>query len=482
MQDIVTYGINISSTGWLENELRHVDFKDKRLINRLIKTSNLLDSKASGTINQSCRSWKDAKGAYRLFSNDKFDIDEVYSSHHVETQNRIQGKNLVFAIQDTTYLDYDTHIKTKGLGSISKAYTKHKQGLIMHSTIIVTPGGLPLGLTSQQCWARIAREEDQKEKARRKYITHIKDKESYKWINAFEETIANIPENTRVITVGDREADIFDLLWKIEESAAEFVIRNRQDRKFICPENGKTKIQTKISKLQSKKEIRLKIPGNGLHKARKANVEIKYTYGHIPIRSVSLYGPENTDHKISDKLAVYVVSAKEINAPVGVEAIDWTILTNIPVSSFEDAVERITWYKLRWKIEEYFRVLKSGCKIEASRLSAETKLQKLIAIKSLIAFKILYLSKIASTCPEESCDSILTTQEWKTLYMRVHRTNNTPGKPPNIKEAIILLGKLGGFMARKSDGLPGAMSLWRGYEILQESVMMLSIVSGKICG
>ena len=482
MKDRVTYGANISSTGWLENELRHVDFKDKRLINRLIKTSNLLDSKASGTINQSCRSWKDAKGAYRLFSNDKFDIDEVYSSHHAETQNRIQGKDLVFAIQDTTYLDYDTHIKTKELGSISKAYTKHKQGLIMHSTIIVTQEGLPLGLTSQQCWARIAREEEQKEKARRKYITHIKDKESYKWITAFEETIANIPENTRVITVGDREADIFDFLWKIEESGAEFVIRNRQDRKFICPENGKTKIQTKISELQPKKEIRLEIPGNGLHKARQANVEIKYTYGQIPIRFVSLYGPENTDHKISDKLAVYVVSAKEINAPVGVEAIDWTILTNIPVSSFEDAVERINWYKLRWKIEEYFRVLKSGCKIEASRLSAGTKLQKLIAIKSLIAFKILYLSKIASTFPEESCDSILTAQEWKTLYMRVHRTNNTPGKPPNIKEAIIWLGKLGGFMARKSDRLPGPMSLWRGYEILQESVMMLSIVSGKICG
>ena len=113
MKDIVTYGSNISSTGWLENELRHVDFKDKRLINRLIKTSNLLDSKASGTINQSCRSWKDAKGAYRLFSNDKFDIDEVYSSHYVETQNRIQGKNLVFAIQDTTYLDMTLILKQK---------------------------------------------------------------------------------------------------------------------------------------------------------------------------------------------------------------------------------------------------------------------------------------------------------------------------------------------------------------------------------
>lgn len=482
MKKTATYGANISGAGWLENELKHVDFKDKRLVNRLIKTSNFLDSKASGTINQSCRSWKDAKGAYRLFSNDKFDIDEVYSSHHAETQNRIASKDLVFAIQDTTHLDYDSHIKTKELGSISKAYTKHKRGLIMHSTLIVTPEGLPLGLTSQQCWARIAREEDQKEKARRRYLAHIKDKESYKWITALRETLGNVPQNTKVITIGDREADIFDFLWEIEASGTGFVIRNRQDRKFICPETGKTKIQTKISKLQSKKEIKLDIPGNGNHKARQANVEVKYTYGQIPIRAVTLYGPENTDHKISDKLAVYVVSAKEINAPIGVEVINWTLLTNVPVSNFEEAIERINWYKLRWKIEEYFRVLKSGCKIEASRLSAGTKLQKLIAIKSLIAFKILYLSKIALSFPEESCDTILTPEEWTILYMRVHQTNSIPDKPPNVKEAIIWLGKLGGFMARKSDKLPGPMTLWRGYEILQESVMMLSIFSGKFCG
>ena len=79
-----------------------------------------MDSKASGTINQSCRSWKDAKGAYRLFSNEKFNIDEVYSSHHKETRNRIKDKDMVFAIQDTTYLDYDSHIKTKELGSIPR--------------------------------------------------------------------------------------------------------------------------------------------------------------------------------------------------------------------------------------------------------------------------------------------------------------------------------------------------------------------------
>ena len=115
-------------------------------------------------------------------------------------------------------------------------------------------------------------------------------------------------------------------------------------------------------------------------------------------------------------------------------------------------------------------------------MSSGTRLKKLIAIKSLIAFKILYLSKIALSSPEESCDTIFTNEEWTALYMLTHQTNNIPEKPPNIKEAIIWLGKLGGFMARKSDQPPGTMSLWRGYEVLQESVPMLLIVRGETCG
>ncbi len=151
---------------WLEKELRHVDCGDKRLIKRLFTTSILIEGKASGSINQSCKTWKEAKGAYRLFGNSKLDAKEIYSSHYKETRERIKGEGFVFAVQDTTYLDFDTHIKIQGLGSISKAYTKHKKGLILHSTLILSQEGLPLGLTSQQCWARIARDEGAEEKAR----------------------------------------------------------------------------------------------------------------------------------------------------------------------------------------------------------------------------------------------------------------------------------------------------------------------------
>ncbi len=467
---------------WIEKELRHVDFGDKRLIKRLFTPRILIEGKASGSINQSCKTWKEAKGAYRLFSNSKLDVKEIYSSHYKETRKRIKGERLVFALQDTTYLDFNTPIKTQGLGSISKAYTKHKKGLILHSTLILSQEGLPLGLTSQQCWARVERNEGAEEKARRHYHTAIHSKESYKWVTALKETMRIVPEDTKVITLGDRECDLFEFLWEAQNLETLFVVRNRQDRRFICPEVGKTKLQTRLNQLCSYQEIIIEVPKRNHQKTRLATLEVKYMVGLIPIRAPSLYGLEKEGHKIRDKVKVYVVRAQEINSPKGVEIIDWTLLTNIPVTNFEEAIERVNWYKLRWKIEEYFKILKSGCKIEDSRLSTKERLERLIALKSLIAFKILYLSKVVHAHPEEPCFKILTSQEWETLYRREHRTMALPEKPPTIKQVVIWLGKLGGFLNRKNDKFPGTMTLWRGYENLKQSMEMVDIFNTQTCG
>ena len=467
------------SEDWIEKELQHVKLGDKRLNKRFLKTSKLIEAKASGSINQSCRSWKEVKGAYRLLNHEKLKESDIYSSHQQETCNRIKGHSLSLCVQDTSYLDYDTHTKTQGLGSISKAYTKHKQGLLLHSTLALSEEGLPLGLTSQQCWSRPEREEEAKQKSRRKYVSDIKDKESYKWIKALKDTRNLVPEETRIVTIGDREADIFELLWTAETLKTLFLVRNRQNRKFIQPDGCKTNIRNHLQSILNKKEVLISIPQKKNHRARTASVEIKFSSGLIPIRSASIYGSKKSQHKISDKLAVYIVSAQEINPPADTEAINWILITNIAIYNFEDALERIRWYQLRWRIEEYFRILKSGCNIERSRLSTKEKLQKLIALKSVIAYKILLLSKLALTAPETDCTQVLSQEEWQTLYIREHQTTQVPQKPPNIKQALIWLGKLGGFLNRKNDRLPGAMTLWRGYEELQQSIMMLRIFSGN---
>lgn len=454
---------------WLENELRHADLGDERLNKRLIKTSLLMEKKAAGSINQSCKKSKESKGAYRLAANEKFDVDEVLSSHQKETAQRVKGHKRVFCIQDTTYLDYDSHKKTKGLGSIGKAHSKHSMGLINHSAMLVSQKGLPLGLSSQEYWARPVREATLKEQEKRKYHTPAKKKESYKWTKALENTKNMLPEGTKIISVCDREADVFSFLSAHASMGASYVVRNRSTRNFISSEGEETNLETYLKNSPPKKKMVLKIPKKKQQKARKAKVELKYITGHIAA------GPRAKRQNLDDKLAVHIVSVQEVNPPKGVEEIDWVLITNVPVNNIKDAMERIEWYKMRWKIEEYFKVLKSGCNIEALRLSTGERLERIIAIKSILAFKILYLSKVASLYPGESCAKIMSTKEWKTLYIREHEANKLPTEPPTVKEVIVWLGKLGGFMNRKSDKLPGIVTLWRGYESLNESVAMYEI-------
>lgn len=472
-----------SDNKWLKNELQYVDLGDKRLNERLHKTSYLMDEKVSASINRSCKEWSLSKGAYRLFSNEKFDEEEVYASHGKETCERVEGNKTIFCIQDTTYLDYDSHKKTQGLGSIGKSHLKHIMGLIVHTALLTTMEGLPLGISSQECWARPAREDTSaKERDRRRYNTPAKNKESYKWTAAVKRTKQIVPEGTKVITLGDRESDIFRFLSDTESMGASYVVRNRASRNFICPETGKTDLQTRLKELTVKKTMVLEIHKKGMQEARKAKVKIKYTYGYITIRPPDAYRSSDQEHKVGDKIGVYVVSVKEEKPLKDAEGIDWVLLTNVPVNSTEDAIERIKWYKLRWRIEEFFKVLKSGCKIEEARLSTKERLQRFIAIKSILAFKILYLSKMALLCPNAPCTKILSSEEWKTLYIREHKVNKLPEKLPTIKQVAIWIGKLGGFLNRKGDKLPGTITLWRGYENLQENIQLYAIFNPNTCG
>lgn len=469
---------------WIRREFRHIEFGDKRLKKRFFKIAELISTKASASIHQSCHgNWNEAKGAYRLLENERVNSEQIISSHREETKKRLHGHSLLFSIQDTSQLDFDSHVKTQGLGSISKAYRKHKMGLMLHSALMVTEQGLPLGLSSVKCWSREPREETKTQKAARIYKSSIREKESFKWIEALQETLDLAPENCQVVTIGDREADIFEFLRAAESLQTGFVVRNRQDRKFITADGKKTKLRAQLSREPIQKKFDIEIPKNRNREARRAQVEVRYTQGFIPIRINAVYGPKD-HHKrnrkekrsIQEKVHIYAIHVREPNPPRGEEPVDWVLLTNLTVEDAESAAEKLKWYGLRWKIEEFFRTLKSGCAIESCRLSTAAKLKKMVMLKSVIAFKLMYLAKSAASHPEEECSKVLSTQEWQTLYRREHRTSRVPKRPPTVLQAIVWLGKLGGFLNRKLDGLPGTMSLWRGYEILQESIRMSLIL------
>jgi hypothetical protein len=470
---------------WVQEEFAHIHFGDKRLNKRFLETVESLSHKASSSINGSCHGvWSKAKGAYRLFGNERVNCQEMFYSHRIETSKRLPGHSQIFCLQDTTHLDFDSHNKTQGLGSISKAYRKHKMGLMLHAALMVTEAGLPLGISSLQCWSRVPQEETQQEKQIRAYTCAIEEKESFKWLEALQESNVVLPQDSHLITIGDREADIFELLQTAQELNTSFIIRNRQDRTWFTAQGTRTQLRTALSLAPLLDTMTIFIPKNHQRTQRTARVEIRTSFGLIPIRNNIVYGPKANTHEHSrrEKLPVYIIGIQEPNPPQGVEAVDWVLLTNLPVMDAESAKEKIRWYQLRWKIEEFFRTLKSGCLIEQCRLNTADKLKKITILKSIIAFKLMYLTKAAASHPDEDCTQVLSKEEWQTLYRRIHQTATLPAKPPTILQAVTWIAKLGGFLHRKSDKLPGLMSLWRGYDILQESIQMARILQDHSYG
>jgi hypothetical protein len=452
---------------WMENEFCHVDFGDTRLDMRLLKVVNSFTRNPHAPINQACGSWRDAKGAYRLFANDKFDIKEVMDSHQFETYKRMKNENRIFAIQDTTYLDFDGHHKAEGLGGISKAYKKHKMGLIFHPVLAIGKNDVPIGILGSQCWARPLREESQQERTSRKYQSSIEEKESIKWINGLIESQENIPKNVSIVTIADRECDFFEFMNLSQTIKSPFVIRSRMNRKLITTKEDHEYLWEKVRNEKISAKLEIEVKGNGKRKKRKARVEVRYTEVDIMIRINLKYAPNRSNYANQDSLKVRVIEVFEKNPPKGIEPLHWILLTNEEINSKQDAIEKIIWYQKRWLIEEYFKILKTGCQVELCCLGNSDKLQKFITVKSIIALKIFSLTRIMRSAPNSSCDEILSKDEWMALSMRMN-AGKISNSPPTIYQAGIWIAMLGGFMARKNDKYPGPIAIWKGWNILKE--------------
>ena len=159
---------------------------------------------------------------------------------------------------------------------------------------------------------------------------------------------------------------------------------------------------------------------------------------------------------------------KEVQAPAGVESVEWMLLTNVGVRSLEDAIERVSWYRKRMEIEAYHKVLKSGCAVEDCRLGKSERLKPYLTLCSIIAWRLFWMTKINREQPDALCTAVLAEHEWKALYCIIHRTTKLPEKLPTVKEAIRWIGQLGGFLGRKGDKEPGITVIWRGWQRLTD--------------
>jgi hypothetical protein len=443
--------------GWSVREFDGIDLGDARLNRRLLTLAEAFGAHPQAPINQASADWQDTKAAYAFFANPHALPAEILLPHQQRTLERMAAHPLVLAIQDTTFLNYTHHPATTGLGPIGGG----QRGLVMHSTLAVTPQGLPLGVLDQQIWAR---PEPQKPPKRPKQRP-ITDKESQKWLTALRETVSMTPTEICLVTIADREADIFEFLAEADELEAEYVIRAAQDRRV----GGEVSLLwAHMAKQDEVGRVTVEVAARGGRAARQAELRVRVAHLTLqpPLRRADDPGVW------LEPLQVWALWLHEDAAPEGVEPLDWLLLTNVPLQTWQDVTERIGWYCLRSLIEAWHKILKSGCTIEDCRLESAERLKPYLTLMSIIAWRLFWLTHINRQIPDAPCTAILADHEWKALYTTIQRSATLPDQVPSVRQAVRWIAQLGGFLGRKGDGEPGITTLWRGWSRLADIAEM----------
>jgi len=462
----LTSSLSVSSEyRWCLDEFAGVELHDARLNARCSELAVQLAMQPSLSVNQACEGWADAKAAYRFFDNDEVTPERIQAPHQQRTVERMAQYPRVLAVQDTTFLNYTHHPKTEGLGPIGKKSQKQR-GFGLHSTLAVLPGGLPLGLLTQAVLLRPEDEPSHRPEECR--LLPIEAKESYRWLQAFEQTLAMAPTGVEVITVCDREADIYEMFAFAWTKNAPLLVRASSDRALLDVEVRK--LWPKVTGQAVVGHLTVHVAGNNTRRARQATASVRFV-------AVTLRPPWRPNGLKLPAITLNAVLVREEDPPADVdEPIEWLLLTNTTVASFGEAQQVIGWYCCRWQIEVFHKLLKSGCRVEDCRLQTADRLHSFVSLMSVIGWRLHWMTYINRCQPDLPCTAALTTIEWEALYMRIHKSKRLPDTVPTVHQAIRWIARLGGFLGRKSDGEPGVTTLWRGWQRLQDLAATWEIV------
>jgi hypothetical protein len=451
-----------------EKELENSNFYDLRIKKRLLSLINSLSKSVGSSIPFACQDWANTKGAYRFLSSEKFSEEEILQGHFESTASRVNlSDGPILILHDTTEITFNrkspqeigyTRKCANRKGLFDHEIQRAMCGILMHTSLAITPEGVPLGLTANKFWSR-DKFKNAKALYRGKNATRIpiEEKESYRWLDGVSKSnkVINTPGN--LVHIGDRESDIFEFFTRTIQEKSHFLVRVKVDRR-----SDKDTIFKNISKS--------KIMGvyNLCYRDRKGN-EIN-TMLDVRAESMIVRPPFGPKSNIYPDLNLTVITARERREPNGRERIEWKLMTDLSVVDFDDAVEKLKWYSLRWKIEVFFKVLKSGCKITDSKLRTAESLSKMIAINCLVAWRIFWMTMISRE------GSSVTNSLGITSIERIVLDKLKPDSSPSTLSSYYLkIAKLGGYLARASDAPPGNTVMWRGFSKLKDIVLGIEI-------
>jgi hypothetical protein len=464
----------LDTSGWIEQEFGTVELGDQRLRDRLMQI--VRDRATHPTASYLTAAGGDRHQTKRFYAfidtrRDTVTPKAILATHRERTIERMMSQRRVLVVQDSSDLRFSSRPLTTGLGPIGTNQTGAvSQGLRLHSSLALSEEGLPLGVLRSTAEAPESRDPNAPRAAGRP----IEEKKSFRWLEGYRDCVAiakHLPDGTHQIVVMDREGDVYELL--LEAMATRHrvgvLVRARSDR---CLDGQDAKLFAKLSRQQPRTSIEVEIPrqrakngkqGRPLQEsapARRATLSVAYT-------KVTLSPPRSDLRRLAEQrgtpVEVFALEARETQPPEGAAPILWRLLTTEPTLSDDDAADLLAVYGRRWRIEEWHRVLKSGCAVQGHQHETAERLQRTIAIDVVLAWRIQLLTLLGRALPELPAEILFDDEEIEALEALQERRTKTPlQRPLKLQEAVVCMARLGGYLARKSDPPPGSKVLWIG--------------------
>lgn len=446
-------------TSWSLSETENILFGDKRLNKRYDKILSDICKKISLSIPQALPNYSDCEAVYRFVNNDKVNYQDLLEEHGIQTLKKmreLKSTHTILAVQDTTSIDLTTKNISDKLGCLEQASAR---GFFYHPTMLVTPDNQVLGMIQNNIWTRDMEPPklSAKDKRERNRQRPIEEKESMRWILSYMEvnkTAEQYPE-LRFISIGDRESDIFELL-KIstgDNASAKIIIRAAHDRKTREEDKDVKLLWSQL--LESKVAItyNLTIPATHKREARESLVEVRS-------KRVNIVPPKIEKSNKTSPINAVLVSEINENIPEN-EKLEWMLLTTLPVDTTEQINEVIMYYKQRWKIEVFFKVLKSVCKVESHHFREPSAYLACLSIKVICACRVLYMGQVCLHAPDLDPRLIFSEME-----LNIIKTMSKKKDLVTARDYIHALAKLGGYMNRNKNSNPGYLHISQGINVI----------------
>ena len=411
---------SIDSENWAENEFGGASLGDKRLTDRLVEIA------VDKAMNPGCTysgvtegNWPKVKAYYRLI--DKPDDSAVTMSnillpHREQTIRRMKAENIVLCIQDGSDLNYNNLDQCEGLGVIGSNQTGAiSRGLHMHSMIAVTTEGLPLGILRSECTAPRLKLKDDNRPAS---AIPIEEKKTICWIEGVDDCMglkARMP-HTSLINVMDREGDFFEMFddQRCNSSSVDLLVRAQYNRGTT----GEYKLFETARQSPVQAQIEIKVPRQSARAKKskqKARAKKPMRIAKVSVRYLKIRLNPPSYHNDKDPITLWVVHVREDNQPSNTDRLEWFLLTTINIKSIDDALNCVKWYCLRWRIEDWHRVLKSGCKVEKQAHKTAERQKRALAINMVIAWRIMLMTLLGRETPDLPPEVLFSDVEIKVL-------------------------------------------------------------------